>query len=274
MKKNAFTLAEIMIVLSVIAVLTAILLPVARNAMPNEDVMKFKKAHNAFVTAVRELVTSDKYYLDGDLGVKADGTLLLPGEENASYFVDTLADVLSVKKVQSWKERSAFSDAVWIINATGLYGCENCDCTTPESIYNTCSGIPVTKDSLEINKIWADYICKDGLDGIKTPQIITSDGVAFWDSQPTFTFGQVLGHPVSMRFFTPPSQTPANVHDENGLDVIYKVVCIDIDGVPEGATRDDCINECPFSYGIRADGKILNGARADEWLEKSIQDKD
>ena len=40
--KKAFTLAEILIVLSVIAIITAILLPSARNAMPNEDIQKAK----------------------------------------------------------------------------------------------------------------------------------------------------------------------------------------------------------------------------------------
>ena len=37
---KAFTLAEVMIVLTVIGVLTAILLPVARQSMPDEDLMK------------------------------------------------------------------------------------------------------------------------------------------------------------------------------------------------------------------------------------------
>ena len=65
-----------MIVLSVIGVLTAILLPVARNTMPNEDVMKFKKAHSAIYATIRELVASDKYYRDGDLGVKPSRDLI------------------------------------------------------------------------------------------------------------------------------------------------------------------------------------------------------
>ena len=59
--KKAFTLAEIMIVLTVIAVITAILLPSARNAMPNEKVMKFKKGHNTLYSAISELVNLDKY---------------------------------------------------------------------------------------------------------------------------------------------------------------------------------------------------------------------
>ena len=41
---------------------------------------------------------------------------------------------------------------------------------------------------------------------------------------------------------------------------------MDVDGIDKG--------EAPFGYGIRADGKILTGKRADEWMEKSIQDKE
>ncbi len=42
-KTQAFTLAEILIVLVIIGVLTMILLPVAFRSSPNEDVMRFKK---------------------------------------------------------------------------------------------------------------------------------------------------------------------------------------------------------------------------------------
>jgi len=38
---------------------------------------------------------------------------------------------------------------------------------------------------------------------------------------------------------------------------------VSIDGINKG--------EDPFGYGIRADGKILIGARADVWLEKDFQ---
>ena len=45
-------------------------------------------------------------------------------------------------------------------------------------------------------------------------------------------------------------------------------MCIDIDGIPTNATTDDCVNECPFGYSLRADGKIFLGAKAKEWLAK------
>ena len=41
---------------------------------------------------------------------------------------------------------------------------------------------------------------------------------------------------------------------------------MDIDGINKG--------EPPFGYGIRFDGKILTGKRADEWINKNIQKGD
>ena len=52
-------------------------------------------------------------------------------------------------------------------------------------------------------------------------------------------------------------------HDAGGFDVVYKILCVDIDGQNKG--------EGPFGYGIRADGKILTSTKVDEWIEKSIQ---
>ena len=45
--------------------------------------------------------------------------------------------------------------------------------------------------------------------------------------------------------------------------MVYRVVCLDVDGFDK--------EENSFGYGIRADGKILTGKRADEWIKKSIQ---
>ena len=103
--KKGFTLAEIMIVLSVIAVLTAILLPAAQNAMPNEKVMKFKKGHEIFKNAIAELVMYDKYYLNGDLGIKANNTPIDGTHDgDNTYFCETFADILGDVKEKDCKE--------------------------------------------------------------------------------------------------------------------------------------------------------------------------
>ena len=76
MMKKGFTLTEIMIALVVIGVITSILLPVAFNNIPNENVMKFKKGNATLAKVINELVTSGEYYKEGDLGIKADGKIV------------------------------------------------------------------------------------------------------------------------------------------------------------------------------------------------------
>ena len=53
---------------------------------------------------------------------------------------------------------------------------------------------------------------------------------------------------------------------ENGFDIAYEIFCIDVDSINKG--------EDSFGYSIKADGKIITGARADAWLQKSIQEKE
>ncbi len=96
--KYAFTLAEIMIVLTIIGILSAILLPVMFQSAPNENVMKFKKGHNTLLTSIRELVNSDEYYLNGELGIKADGTILDGSHDgDFTYLCETLSEIINHK---------------------------------------------------------------------------------------------------------------------------------------------------------------------------------
>jgi len=214
---KAFTLAEIMIVLSVIAVLTAILLPAARNATPNEDILKFKKAHNTFQSAISELVNSDEYYLDGDLSKKPDGSLV----ESQTYFCETLSDVLNAKSTNCASGEVPVTWQFWQVD---------------------------DNYSLEQNKEKSDVGCATIANYI-SPEITLQDGTIIYQTYPPHTFG--ASH-FKLKY--------------QGFMFIYKTYCIDIDGINNG--------EAPFGYGVRVDGKILSGARADEWLSKSIQEKD
>jgi len=48
----------------------------------------------------------------------------------------------------------------------------------------------------------------------------------------------------------------------------------EIDGFDETKGSENCDDVkdiCPFGYGVRADGKILPGARADKWIKKELQ---
>ena len=255
-RKRGFTLAEVMIVLTVIGVLTAILLPVARQSMPDENLMKFKKAHNTLGTAIRELVTSDKYYLDGDLGTKSDSTVLdKSNDNNFLYFCNTIADVVSTKEINCKKD--ALLHSMVLLKPT------------PNTLALEV-GHEVTSVIMQAAKNRLDWNCLDMQSGAsyisKISNIVLTNNVVIYEGNPDFPFGNTLcGADANRRCLAPPSEASPVYYDINNMDVGYKQVCIDIDGFATG--------EDPFGYGIRADGKILTGARADEWLEKDVNEE-
>ena len=139
MKKFAFTLAEIMIVLTIIAIITAILLPSARNATPDESLMKFKKTNMSLASAIQELVNSDKYYSNGDLGLKPNGSLV----DDPKYFCNTLADVLSVKSLNCSDKNTGYNSSAVAnfsdiltneIDGEKIYEYADCMCNTTNLI--------------------------------------------------------------------------------------------------------------------------------------------
>ena len=94
-KLNAFTLAETIIALTVIGLLSATLLPAIFRAKPNKDIALFKKYNTVITNAVHELASSDKYFKFGDLTKKPDGTYV----DGTCYIAQALADVMGAKKV-------------------------------------------------------------------------------------------------------------------------------------------------------------------------------
>jgi len=270
MKNRGFTLAEIMIVLSIIGILTAILLPIANHSRPDENVMKFKKADTTLKNVIRELVNSDNYYCNGDLGLKADcKTLLLnDGSLNSTYLCNSFAEQLSVKKTSCVVNNVSGTNAKWMLSNENLEAV-----ATGSQVTRT-----VTEETILATKKKFDEECKKS-GKLMGAEIITTDDIVYYQAGKT-QFGTNLiqaaespnlSEDIHFRKFSPPGQIPANYSDQNGFDIVYKIFCIDVDGIPDNATTTDCKNECPFGYGVRADGRILNGKRADEWLTKGFQ---
>ena len=236
---KGFTLAEIMIALTVIGVITSILLPVAFNNVPNENVMKFKKGNATLAKVINELVTSDKYYKAGDMTKLPDGNYA----DEIQYFCKAFSDNITTKSVTCGEYKN------WI-------------------------GAAVVDDDKILRPGVMDDLCKNYYKRQSQDKIIASGGIVYYSVCPACEFGAIYEN-----YTNPDDPYHPHLFELNNEDGIksrmwYKVVCMDIDGIPPNAKKEDCVNECPFGYGVRSDGKILTDARVDEWLEKSIQEKE
>lgn len=230
--KKAFTLAEIVIVLMVIGFLVAVLLPSAKNAIPNEDVMKFKNAHEALQVGIAELVNSDKFYLNGSLGYAVDGTVLDGSHTgDVSYFCNALSSVLNIKSQNCSKMTEVYPS------------CTSCYYNIEDGLWNDLDA-----------QVELDKACLQNAAGQKK-EIVFADGTIFYEVSPNSPFG--------IKKETRDYRTYEFL--KNGFLVNHASMCIDIDGIGVG--------QAPFGYGVSIDGKIYNGARANEWIKKSIQNR-
>ena len=65
-KKSGFTLAELMIVLTILGIVAAVLTPIVFNAAPDENRLKFKKAYYTLQRTTDAVLNSDTYP-EGDM---------------------------------------------------------------------------------------------------------------------------------------------------------------------------------------------------------------
>lgn len=65
--KKGFTLAEVMLVLSIIGVLVALMIPVLDKTRPDETTLKYRKAFFAIEQGIRNILNDAKLYESGDL---------------------------------------------------------------------------------------------------------------------------------------------------------------------------------------------------------------
>ena len=287
---KGFTLAEVLITLTIIGIITAVIIPVAIHSKPNENVMKFKKAHNTLFQVISIMINSDKYYLDGDLGIRADGKIIAGNSldngysKTAFYFCSTFADLVSGKnKCGEIVFNSCAVEYGFAIGMGALGdGKQTTTLSASEKIHQWDTvKTTVTKENTDETKALLDKACKEHTE--EKEEIKTADGVVYYEIASSYAkFGSFCpglapengGVPNQYRCFGKTSmQKRYRYEDQNGMDNAYKTFCIDVDGMPSKGSNDcdDVKDICPFGYGIRADGKILTGKRADEWLEKSLQ---
>ncbi|MBR5304231.1 MAG: type II secretion system protein [Candidatus Gastranaerophilales bacterium] len=230
MKKTAFTLVEVTIVLVLIGVLATILLPVAFNSTPDKNLVKFKRAYDTYITALQELINSDKYYLNGDMRVKSNGELIdYTHEIDSAYFCESFSNFIHLKEKSCKKNGSA------LVSALPTFEGQRVDCPGGSVTWNPGETHHAEAFCNPPNKSNISYV-KD------------INNVLYYYAPQNFN-SETHGVPFSEYCV-----------DEFGNSLQYEFHCIDIDGFDYG--------EDPFWIALRYDGRIVNSPRVQEWLGK------
>ena len=87
MKNKAFTLAEVLIVISIIGVLATVMLSAISKMAPDKEKMRFKKAYSTIERTVGELVNDEDLYPydPNKIGFKNTDTVTWPGSTSESF---------------------------------------------------------------------------------------------------------------------------------------------------------------------------------------------
>ncbi len=192
--RKGFTLAEIMVALVVIGIITSIILPVAYNNLPSEKVMKFKKGNATLAKVINELVMSGEYYMAGDLGTDNNGSGV-----SATYFCETFSDLVTTKRINCLNTDNGDYKI-------GMYRLEG-------------MGSETLSDKKTSALKYVDSMCKQyhpkDKNNKETFEIITSDNVKFYTINPATTFSTKAPN-ASYDMFSPCLQT-------------YKIMCMQVD---------------------------------------------
>ena len=81
MKSRAFTMAELLVTMSIIGVIAAITIPIIRGINPNNEMMMFKKTYFTASRTINELINDEDYYPEADTPARSGFShVLLAGE--------------------------------------------------------------------------------------------------------------------------------------------------------------------------------------------------
>ncbi len=234
--KKGFTLAELMIVLAVLAVIAAVLMPTVFNSMPDENKLKFKKGYYTLKRTIDQMVNSDAYeQTEGQFGkVFSEDDTSCPFEgatnddECARYFCIQFSEMLN----------STYTQCEQFKNDTGLYTAKfdvsDITADSGNNLDSKCTGFPAAKVS---DNAAAHLV-----------NVATQDGIYWSVPKDSFSGKNANGEK---------GQTLTGVYSQ--IPAYYAVICMDVDG-PGG--------EDAFAFGIRRDGKVIAGARAKQWLQE------
>lgn len=240
-KKAGFTLAELLIVLAVLAVIAAVLMPTVFDSMPDENKLKFKKGYYTLKRTIDQMVNSEFY--EGNEG--EFGKVLISTSDPCPFggAAGGTAGSNDCKKMFCIQ----FSE---MLNSTYA----QCERFKNESgvVTNLFDVSDITRGDGGASDI--DTKCQDFPGGNLSSSadthkvnVVTQDGI-YW-SLPLDDFSGVASS----------NQGGSLSGVYAGIPKYYGIICMDVDG-PGG--------EDAFAFGIRRDGKVVAGAKAKAWLQE------
>jgi len=248
-KKVAFTLAELMIVLTVLGVISLMIVPSIMQQRPDEGLLRFKKAYFTLQRTVDAVLNSDVYSM-GDLGHPVGVETLLDNQEGAEDivmpFCHFFAQMLNITGVENCTANNFADPVILPVNADGVADYD----TAATNLDVACEDFTVrfvTQDGIS----WGGF-AYDFPEQVSQCVAVADDGISCQD-----TDGDGEGDTETV---------PNPNRDIDGFRTDYCPVCIDVDAIGRG--------EPPFAFGVRNDGRIILGARANEILNRRAGDID
>lgn len=241
-KKKGFTLAEVMIVFTVIGVLTAILIPTLFAASPDQQKLKAKKAYNTLTRAVENLVNSSTY---GNTGL-LESTPFILGAEDADtnarnrFFCNQLTEVLNVKKADCTLDTLNTTSMADYTCKTGAFAK---DANGRKSLCMEADSTGKLDYASLQSKI--DTICLKYFSDAKNTSgynFTTADNVLWGVQLTNFTHSATV------------------TSDGITSSAFYNLVCFD--------TSEHQDSSYMYGAGVRKDGKIVVGKKLQELLEE------
>lgn len=283
-KYKAFTLAELMIVFTIIGIIVAIIIPILFMASPDQPEVKARKAYNSFVRAVESLTNGEPYDINNGLldaaifSIEATG-----GTPRADFFCNNLAEYMNIKNNNC---NIAGNNAIQMrSNQINVAYADGTGCSTEMNCHQN------------LNFVCANNLCRydydslrESLDGLceiyfanhhnrDDYNFITSDNVGWAVQKNDFGLdGEDIAPPTLKEDGTTLQHYNSfNVYGGVKTHTLYSAVCINTSNnlFPDLSDADKLAafreHNNVYAIGVNREGKILPGRKLQDLIERTVE---
>lgn len=260
-KNKGFTLAELMVVFTVVAIIAALLIPTLLSVAPDRSELKAKKAYNTLTRAVETLTNNAPYDAnDGILDAVpyiTNNDAIIQQHQRNSFFCNNLAELLNVRNANcneatgaGWMNaKNVTGTALNSNEATAVCAAAN-DCG--QKLHFDTTDNVFDFDILQQN---LDMICSNYVTANNAPanlyNFLTPDGSGWIIQKYDF------------------SLTNNTVYGGVTFPTIYATVCVNTGDLTDRTNTTNL-----YGIGINRAGKILAGRKLQDLIDRDLNNDD